>query len=248
MELRGKRTILGVVGGMGPLASAEFLRTIYEHALCEQEQAAPVVLLHSDPTFPDRTTAFLEGADAPLLAQLAEALERLRAAGATRFVLCCMTIHYLVKRLPPRLRAQIIPLPDLLLAEVAQQRRPRLLLCSSGMTKLRLLQEHAEWEQAAPYVLLPSEADQQHIHRDLIYPIKSNPDVRKLFPLLESLLDQYQVDSFIVGCSEVHLLAKYYAAAGGRGGADCVDPFAMIARSLAEEYQRHARQEASAVV
>ncbi len=248
MTLRSNRTVLGVVGGMGPLASAEFLRTIYEHARCAQEQAAPVVLLHSDPTFPDRTAAFLAGADAPLLAQLIEALERLRAAGATHFVLCCMTIYYLLPRLPLHLRARIISPLDVLLAEVARRQRPYLLCCSSGTLKLRLLQEHPGWAAAAPYVLLPSAADQQRIHRDLIYPIKSNPDVRPLFPLLESLLVHYDVESFIVGCSEVHLLAKHYGAAGGRGGADYVDPFAMIAQTLAAEYQAHAQSEVLAAV
>ena len=49
------KEILGVVGGMGPLASAEFVKTIYEHSLGEREQASPTVLMHSDPTFPDRT-------------------------------------------------------------------------------------------------------------------------------------------------------------------------------------------------
>ena len=44
-----KNKVLGVVGGAGPLASAEFTKTIYEFSLGEREQEAPIVLLYSIP-------------------------------------------------------------------------------------------------------------------------------------------------------------------------------------------------------
>jgi hypothetical protein len=46
------------------------------------------------------------------------------------------------------------------------------------------------------------------------------------------LLDKYRVDSFVAGCSEIHLLAKQYAATGGRDA--CLDPLMIIAREMAE--------------
>ena len=49
------RTILGILGGMGPLASAEFVRSVYELNVQTKEQASPVCVLYSDPTIPDRT-------------------------------------------------------------------------------------------------------------------------------------------------------------------------------------------------
>ena len=53
------KQVLGVLGGMGGLASAEFVKTVYEISGegVEQEQAGPVVLMYSDPAFPDRTAA-----------------------------------------------------------------------------------------------------------------------------------------------------------------------------------------------
>src|SRR4029079_293203 len=67
---------LGIVGGMGPLASAEFVRTVYEYGLGEREQPSPTVLLYSDPTFPDRTDAFMSGNDAPVLEKLIDVITR----------------------------------------------------------------------------------------------------------------------------------------------------------------------------
>src|SRR3977135_3492182 len=92
-ENQRKGPLLGIVGGIGPLASAEFLKTIYEYSQGEPEQASARVVLYSDPSFPDRTEALLAGADAVLLEKLIEALEYLRCLSVSRIVICCVTIH-----------------------------------------------------------------------------------------------------------------------------------------------------------
>lgn len=236
MDALTDKTILGIVGGLGPLASAEFLKTIYENCPGECEQQSPTVIVYSDPTFPDRTDAFLAGRSAPLLAQLIDTIERLLEAGATSIVLCCMTIHYLVPALPSYLRERVISLLDVVFANLFHHPKKSLLICSTGTMKMELFQRHADWPRAAPYVVLPSEEDQRTIHRHLIYPIKRNPRLATLFPLLESMLEKYGVDSYIAGCSEVHLLAKQFAAAGeGRKNYGCIDPLAIIAQQLSAQ-------------
>ena len=51
------RALLGIVGGLGPLASAEFLKTLYEENPFEVEQEGPACLLLSDPNVPDDNRA-----------------------------------------------------------------------------------------------------------------------------------------------------------------------------------------------
>jgi aspartate racemase len=230
-----KRSVLGILGGMGPLASAEFLRTIYEFSLRGREQQSPVVMMYSDPTFPDRTEAFLAGKSDVVLKQLTDSLRRLTQLGATSIVVCCMTIHHLLPQLPADLRATIISLLDVCFANLAQTRKAHLLICSTGTRSLRLFENHSQWELLKQHIVLPDEADQYKIHRDLIYPIKNNADLRELTPLLESLLVKYRLDSFIAGCSEIHLLAKHYNGSRGPHKYGCVDPLTVIAKELAEE-------------
>ena len=230
------KRVLGVVGGLGPLASAEFLRTIYEQSLGDLEQESPTVIVYSDPTFPDRTEAFLTGNSEPLLAQLIDVIERLLEAGATDVVFCCMTIHYLLPRLPARLRERVISLPDVIFEHLAHTRKRHLLISSSGTRKLGLFENHERWSMAQPYIVLADEDDQNTIHRDLIYPIKKNPDISTLFPLLKLMLKEYEVDSFIAGCSEVHLLAKHFLRSGNHSSEfGCIDPLATIAREWAQK-------------
>lgn len=229
----GGEKILGVLGGLGPLASAEFMRTIYERAAAPREQDAPRVVLYSDPTFPDRTEQLLAGVEGPLLAQLVAALRRLRGFGASPVVICCVTIHHLLPRVPAELRRHVLSLLDVTFGRVAALRRPHLLLCTTGTRRLRLFESHPRWPECADFFVLPSGPDQEAVH-ELIYRVKSGEDVRALAPRVEELLARYGLDSFVVGCTETHILAKHLAAARpGRFG--CVDPLTVVAESWAGE-------------
>jgi aspartate racemase len=221
---------------MGPLASAEFLKTIYE--ACEEgsEQRSPVVMMYSDPTFPDRTTAFLRGEEETVLDQLVEALEGLAGFGAQQIVLCCVTIHHLLPRLPARLRERTISLLDVIYSNLEASGKRHLLLCSNGTRRFELFENHEGWARMRGRILLPAEQDQRMIHRDLIYPMKRAPNWAELVPMLDALLAKYEVDSFIAGCSEVHMLAKQAAVYGkGRKSYSCIDPFAILAKEWAKE-------------
>ena len=230
-----QKTRLGIVGGMGPLASAEFVRTIYGYSLADRlEQDAPVVSLYSDPTIPDRTEALLKGDDAAVLLQFTEALGHLKGAGATKIVVCCMTIHYLLPKLPRALRANIISLLDVIYANLPERSGRHLVLCSSGTRKLRLFEGHDSWEQFRDSLVFPDERDQRLLHEELS-PLKRNPDMPALVGALASMLERYEVDSFVAGCSEIHIIAKHLTApASGHKVYGCLDPLDILARDLAE--------------
>jgi aspartate racemase len=228
----GDEKILGVLGGMGPLASAEFMKTLYEHCLGRCEQESPRVVLYSDPTFPDRTEQLLARREDVLLAQLGCALKRLRAFGASPIVICCVTIHYLLPAVPDELRRHVVSLLDVIFARVAETRKRHLLLCTKGTRQLGIFQSHRQWGSSADFFVLPSERDQETIH-EIIYRIKVREDVGALAPRVEELLAKYEVDSFVVGCTETHILAKHLAASTRRF--ECVDPLTIIAESWAKE-------------
>ena len=227
-----RKEVLGVLGGMGPLASAEFAKTIYEHTLGEREQDSPIVFMLSDPTFSDRTQALLAGADDSLLSHLMAALGQLREMGADRIVICCVTIHHLLPRLPQEMRDHVISLLDVTFERVAKTQKRYLLISTVGSIKLKLYERHPQWEAVKDRIILPDEADQKLIHDGIIYQIKKNRDLNKLVPVLESVLSRYNTDSFIVGCTEIHLLAKHFISSRPGGRFTCVDPLIAIAEDL----------------
>jgi|KBSSwiStaDraftv2_1062776.scaffolds.fasta_scaffold29006_3 aspartate racemase len=231
-----RTNLLGILGGLGPLASAEFLKTIYECSIGASEQSAPAVVMHCDPAFPDRTQAFLRGDDDIVLARLIAALEQLCEMGASKIVICCVTMHHLLPRLPPHLSARVRSLLDVIFEAVGRNRKKHLLICSNGTRRLEIFQRHEQWKSLRKYFVLPEARDQNAIH-EVIYSLKQNQNPNEVMPFLESLLAKYEVTSFIAGCTEIHLLTKHLTHPGCVcQHALCVDPLIIIGQTLAHEY------------
>lgn len=220
--------VWGIVGGMGPLASAEFVTSIYRETASSKEQESPCVILISDPTVPDRTEYLLDGKHDILLQKLASSVETLSAMGATRIVVCCLTIHPLIGRLSPGLRQKIVSLLDLVLDSVLRSRSRHLLLCTTGTRKLQLFQQHVLWKQAQHKVILPDDQDQKSIHQ-MLYEIKNQGEVMTYVPFVEDLLKKYKVSSYIAGCTEMHMVAKAHGQFRGQNRREfCIDPLTEI--------------------
>lgn len=233
------KRIIGVLGGMGPLASAEFLKTIYQCRGSKCEQDSPIIFLYSDPTVPDRTEALLNGAENTLVEQLTESLSRLFEFGVSKVVICCVTAHYLLGKLPAYLSERVISLLDVTFAHLAQGPERHLLVCSNGTRQLRIFQNHPDWETWKDYIVLPNQPDQDLIHREIIFGIKNNGDLSQVTDLLESLLAKYNVGSFIAGCTEMHLIAKQLAPAEIKQKRfNCLDPLTILAEAIVrKEYE-----------
>lgn len=84
--------LVGVLGGMGPLATLDFMQKLLDAtpATCDQEHVP--ALVSSIPQIPDRTRAFQGTGDSPLPALL-ECAHRLKAGGASLLVIPCNTAH-----------------------------------------------------------------------------------------------------------------------------------------------------------
>src|SRR5512146_897173 len=84
---------LGVLGGMGPLATADWLATLVRVTPASRDQDHMPLLVDSAPQIPDRNDAILGGGADPAPALLA-GLRRLEAGGAGAIAIPCNTAHY----------------------------------------------------------------------------------------------------------------------------------------------------------
>jgi aspartate racemase len=107
--------MIGVLGGMGPLATVDFLHKVIAStpASCDQQHVPMIV--HQVPQIPDRSTAILAGTDEPLAPMLA-GMQRLARAGAEVVAIPCNTAHYWYESL-----TRLQPLPILHIAEATRQ-------------------------------------------------------------------------------------------------------------------------------
>ena len=83
---------LGVIGGMGPLATADFLRKLVEKTPANIDQEHIPVLLYGDCTTPDRTANIVGTGPSPLPKLLA-GIQHLNQAGAKAVCIPCNSAH-----------------------------------------------------------------------------------------------------------------------------------------------------------
>lgn len=227
----GGERLLGVLGGMGPLASAEFVATIYRLNIVEPEQQAPALILHSDPSIPDRTTAILAGDTRELSQRLTAALETLVASGAHRILIACVTAHQVLPEVPEALRARVLSLLDLAVDEIRATSGPYVLLATHGSRRARIFECHPRWSEIAGRIRFPDDEDQHRLH-DALYRFKQNEPLEPLIPWLESLPGKYDAEGLVFGCSELHLFQRVLARRQGQGALRVVDPLYSAARDL----------------
>jgi aspartate racemase len=225
-----QRPVLGVLGGLGPLASAEFVRTVYGHCAGEHEQEFPALILRSDPSFDARSPAGMDDPTSTLPGRLEESVRALLAQGCTHVVVACMTLHHLLSRLPADLRRNIISVIDVLIAEVAAAGPgPHLLLCSRYAREVRLYEQHPSWPIVSSSVVLPSMPRNDALH-EAIMDIKVNRGQHRIRQWLSAEMTGQGTTSVIAGCSEIHLVAKEWP---GPPAVTWIDPFDVIARATA---------------
>ena len=238
---------LGVLGGMGPLASADFLSSIYDYNLDGVEQYSPIVYLYSDPTFPDRTEIFCAGRDQELLEPVENALHKLCRFDVDKIVIACVTLHHLVPRLSPELRNKIISLPEIVLSRVSDSKRRHLLITSSGTRLTRIFETHPRWPAAAPYLIWPDENDQDLVHEHIYRDMKANGSVNAFVSFLEDLCRKYEVNSIVIGCTDVHRVSRYLSNGGKHHALSFIDPLQIIAQNYEEFLNEQAEHSRDAV-
>ncbi|MFM0335972.1 cysteate racemase [Paraburkholderia fungorum] len=98
---------IGVLGGVGPAATVDFMEKLVRNtpATCDQEHIK--VMVEQNPQIPDRTKALLGNGDDPTLALYA-GCKTLEAGGADIIAIPCNTAHAFLERIQPSLNVPIV--------------------------------------------------------------------------------------------------------------------------------------------
>jgi len=123
--------MIGVIGGMGPLATADFFSKVIQCTPAEGDDGHVPLLISSDPRIPSRPAALLAQGPSPLPV-LCAIRDRLLTAGARALVMPCNTAHYWY---PELLRDCPVPFPSIV-AVGAQAARARVGADSGGRVGL----------------------------------------------------------------------------------------------------------------
>lgn len=102
------KKILGVIGGLGPEATAYFLQLLTQMSDAQTDQEHMETIIYSKPSIPDRTRFILGQSSLSPVPAMVSAGEVLKAGGAEVLAIPCVTAHYFLKELEEKLGIPIL--------------------------------------------------------------------------------------------------------------------------------------------
>lgn len=207
------KKILGILGGMGPEATAYFFKAVIARTAAAVDQEHIPTLIWSDPSIPPRTDAILGTGPSPLPRLLA-GLKTLEKGGAGLLVMPCITAHYWAGEVRKAARVPFVSLLDETLAFVRKSLpgvRAIGLVASSGTVASGLWT--ATFAKAGIEVIAPRPAEQARVMDAIIGPggIKSGVTAgrpRAVIVGQARRLASRGAEAIVAGCTEVPLVLR----------------------------------------
>ncbi len=199
--------VIGILGGMGPLATAELFRRVVEKTPAKRDQDHPRIIIYNNPKIPDRTAFILGNGEDPRPELIASA-KKLESWGADFIIMPCNTAHFFAETIQ---KAIEIPLVSMI-EETAKVVR------GMGLRKVGLLATdgtikglvyHRALLKHGVQIAVPGKKDQHKVMEAIYKGIKAgNLELgRKLLLEVARRLER-RSDGIIAGCTEVSVALK----------------------------------------
>ena len=233
---------VGILGGMGPAAGADFARLfvaacadlLRARGVTVTDQAFPEHWLAQVPV-PDRSAASFApdtGGHQPLEPML-QAVGKLAALGATTIAVACNTAHIWHAELQHRF-------PQLEVLHVA--REVARTLAARGVREVGLLATEATYSsglydqafaQHGVQCFVPLESEREQLMHGIFKGVKSGnlPLANTVFAAVaQALVKRHGLQTLVLGCTEIPLALT---SLPGRGDVNLIDPAQLLAEALA---------------
>ncbi|MBR8184035.1 aspartate/glutamate racemase family protein [Burkholderia ambifaria] len=198
--------LVGVLGGMGPLATVDFMHRVIRltRARCDQEHL-PMIVANLTRT-PDRSRAILDGGADPLPALL-DGVTLLNRCGVDVIAIPCNSAHHWYAPLRERSAAPVLHIVDASVAAVPAGVRRVAVLATGGTLVSGFYQAALRARGFEP--VMPAVAAQRDIAACIaaVKAGKIDASVRRLSRALATLARR-DVGVAVMGCTEIPLAAR----------------------------------------
>jgi aspartate racemase len=232
------KKVLGVLGGMGPLATVDFLKKLIEETPAARDEDHIPVVAWSVPQIPSRPAAITAGGESPLPAML-DGIRTLKTAGAVAIAIPCNTAHYWYDEMVRDGGLPIVHIADAALAELEARRisgKTIGLIATKGTLAAGFFQQRLT---ARGYQYLTnSDADIDELVLPAIVHVKRN-ELDAAAKLLGAAVDRLMAagaHGVILACTETPVVLDRLAP---MLSAQCVDATRALARSCVKWWQEN---------
>ena len=222
--INGKKTA-GIIGGMGPLATADLFTKIVSMTDAARDQDHVHLLIDNNIDIPDRTAAILSGGEDPL-PYLTESGKRLEAQGADFLLMPCNTAHYFWDALSAKVSVPVLHMPRLTAAECARRGVKKVgLLATTGTIQSGVYAK--AFEGSGVELLLPDENCSRALMHVIYDEVKAGKkaDVEAVHPYLAHMQEQ-GAEAFLLACTELPI------AFAGDTAFTFIDPTELLAAEV----------------
>lgn len=229
--------MLGIIGGMGPMASAVFYDMISSKtdASCDQENLNLILLSHA--AMPDRTRAILSKDEAQIEAvrsKLYADAMFLQNAGCTAIAVTCNTAHYFVNMIEDELDIPFIHLIRETAEAVASEfgARKVAVLATDGTIETRLYQD--ELSKRGVIAFTPKAEVQALVMHEIYECIKSGkPADEEIWQKIEEYVKAEGCEAAVLACTELSVVRKDLSL-----GSFYFDPMDIMAERCLDFYEK----------
>lgn len=196
---------LGVIGGMGPYATAKFMENITLHTKASKDQDHLDMVILNHCKMPDRTKSIESGNSKELLDHFREALKILEYAKVDHIAIPCNTSHFYYDEIQEMTRIPIINMIDETCKKIAEDSPGAeiVVMGTDGTVKSGVYEKHAKKRGLQS---VPLDKDQQKIVMDTIYNMKENKVIfsQEFNQLIDWFI--YKNIKVILACTELSSL------------------------------------------
>ena len=235
-----QKTTLGVIGGLGPIATAHFMELIIRMTEAVTDQEHLDMIIYNCPSIPDRTSYILDQTRPNPLPEMIRVGNALARQGAKLIAIPCMTAHYFHRELTRYIEAPIVHAIHETAVHLKKHGISRAgIMATDGTIRSKLFQQ--ELERHGIEAVIPGPEGQKCVMSVIYDDIKANkPADMEKFHFASSELRAQDAQAIILGCTELSLVKRDYPI-----GAGYLDAMEVLAQTcvircggkLKEEYQ-----------
>ena len=206
---------LGVIGGLGPMATALFMQMVTEMTDAEVDQEHIEMLIHSCPQIPDRTSYILDHAKADPKPEMIRVGQGLAAQGADLIAIPCITANYFYTELEEGIRIPIINAIQETHRYLTERNIHSVgLMATSGTVESGLFQK--EFLSPDSRLIVPSKERQREVMHLIYKNVKANrPPQMELFERISEELRAGGAEVILLGCTELSVIREDYEIGSG---------------------------------